>query len=104
MRSTMKFYFVILLFHYYPSHAQLKKGNKMIGVNVATAFFNSGSADVSYPPPTQGYSSYNTSFSVNITPSVGWFISDNTIVGATITINPNNQKIRYETGGFTNRQ
>jgi hypothetical protein len=104
MQSTLKLSFVILLFYCSASHAQLRKGNKMIGVNIASAFYNSGSVDVSYPPPTQGYSSFNTSFSVNITPSLGWFISDNTVAGGTFTINPTNQKTRYEAGGITYRQ
>jgi hypothetical protein len=104
MWSTLKLSFVILFFCFYSAQAQFKKGNKMIGVNVATAFFNSGSSDVSYPPPTQGYSSYNTSFSVNIMPSLGWFISDNIVAGGTFTINPTHQKIRYEAGGSTYRQ
>ena len=104
MRLIPKISFVILLFYSSVSQAQLKKGNKTIGTNVASAFFNSGSSDVSYPPPTLGYSSYNTSFSINITPSLGWFISDNTVAGGTFTINPINQKIRYEAGGSTYRQ
>src|SRR6185436_9319213 len=42
-----------------------------------------------------------TNYNVSINPSIGWFISDKTVVGATLNINPNGQKITYEQSGTT---
>ncbi len=81
--------------------AQFKKGMRMAGANVGSIFFNSGSADVSYPTPTTGYSSRTTSFGVNIAPNMGWFISGNTVVGVSLNINPSSSKTSYESGGKT---
>ena len=76
----------------------------MVGANVGSLFFNAGTADVSFPAPTTGYTSRTTSFGVSITPSMGWFISDNTAVGVLLNINPSSNKTTYEAGGNTYQQ
>jgi hypothetical protein len=77
------------------ANAQFKKGDKMVGTSVGSIFFNSGSSDVSFPQ-VRGYSSKTSSYGVRIEPSFGWFISEKTIIGAAININPSGQKVRYE--------
>lgn len=93
-----------MIFTLFSSEAQLKKGNKMIGASIGSVFFNSGSTEVTYPAPTLGYQTFNSSFGLNIKPSVGWFISDNTITGMSININPAHQKIWYEVNGNKYRE
>jgi hypothetical protein len=84
-------------------NAQFKKGMRMTGVNVGSIFFNSTTADVSYPAPTNGFTSKTTSFGVNIVPTMGWFISDHTAIGVSLNINPSSSKTSYEpeAGGNT---
>jgi hypothetical protein len=49
-----------------------------------------------------GSLTYKTSnFGVSISPSLGWFLSDKTAVGATLNINPTSQKTTYESSGST---
>lgn len=79
-------------------NAQFKKGMRMVGANVGSIFFNSTTADVSYPAPTTGFTSKTTSFGINIAPTMGWFISDHTVIGISLNINPTNSKTSYETG------
>jgi hypothetical protein len=86
----------ILLITITSVNAQFKKGMRMAGANIGSAVFNSGSSDVTFPTPTQGYTSKITSFGVNISPSMGWFISDDIVVGILISINPFNDKTRYK--------
>jgi hypothetical protein len=80
--------------------AQFSKGDRMAGATVLNAFFSSGSADIevaSIGSNTSKVSGYN----VSINPSLGWFIADNTVVGATLNINPYSQKTTYEQNGTT---
>ena len=88
----------ILLLACVITHAQFKKGDKMAGASVASIFFNSGGADVSFPQ-VNGYSSYSSSYGVSLEPAVGWFVSENTVIGGTLIINPTGQKVRYEDAG-----
>ncbi len=82
------------------TNAQFKKGDKMVGVSVGNIFFNSGSADQKVG--SIGSLNYNTrSFGLSLTPSIGWFITDKTVVGATLNINPTSQKTTYESNGST---
>ena len=81
-------------------NAQFAKGDKMAGASVASIIFNSGSSDVSFPQ-TRGYTGKITNYSLKIEPTFGWFISGNTVVGASLLINPNGQKASYEDLGTT---
>jgi hypothetical protein len=81
--------------------AQFKKGTRMAGATIGNIFLNSGSSDVSFPPPTQGYTANNTSFGLSLSPSLGWFINEHTAVGVSFAINPSKNKITFENGGNT---
>lgn len=79
---------------------QFKQGDKMIGTSVGTIFFNSGNSDISVANIGTNTSKI-TSYGVTVNPSYGWFVSDNTVIGATLNINPNGQKTTYEQNGST---
>lgn len=81
-------------------NAQFKKGDKMVGTSVASAFFNSGSSEVTFPD-FDGYSGKSNSYGLRIEPSFGWFVSDKAAIGASLNINPSGEKIRYEDAGVT---
>ncbi|HWR33085.1 MAG TPA: hypothetical protein VN451_06150 [Chitinophagaceae bacterium] len=80
--------------------AQFKKGNMMAGANVGSVLFNSGSSDITVAQ-IGGNTSKITSYNVNLGPSLGWFISDKTAVGASLNINPSGNKTTYEQSGST---
>lgn len=72
----------------------------MYGASVGNIFFTSGSADQKVV--SVGSLSYQTNnFGIAISPSIGWFISEKTAVGAVLNINPTSQKTTYESNGNT---
>lgn len=58
----------------------------MAGATVGTVFYNSGKTEISFPPPTTGYTSNVSSYGINLGPSMGWFVSENTAIGANLLI------------------
>jgi hypothetical protein len=81
-------------------NAQFKRGDRMVGTSVGSIFLNSGGSDVSFSQ-VNGYSTKTSSYGLRIEPAFGWFISDKTVVGASLLINPTGQKVRYEDAGTT---
>ena len=81
-------------------NAQFSKGDRMAGATIASGVFNSGTADINVAQIGSNTSSVKN-YNVSVTPSLGWFISENTAVGFVLNINPNGQKTSYEQGGFT---
>lgn len=100
MRLKTSVFSLFLMVNSIAVNAQFAKGDKMVGASVASIFFNSGNADISVASIGNNISKI-TSYGVSITPSIGWFISDKTAVGATLNINPNGQKTTYEENGNT---
>lgn len=100
MQQKMRFFTALLLLSGFCSQAQFSQGDKMVGASVGSIFFNSGGADVSFPQ-VRGYSSKTSSYGLRIEPSFGWFISNKTVIGGSININPSGQKVRYEDRGTT---
>ena len=90
----------ILLIFSLVATPQLKKGNMMAGATVGSVLFNSGSSDITVAQIGSNTSKI-TSYNVNVGPSLGWFISDNTAVGASLNINPSGNKTTYEQNGST---
>src|SRR5262245_55081007 len=60
--------------------AQFKKGQRMLGATIGSVFFNSSTADVSFPPPTSGYTTKTTHFGLLLSPMAGQFVNDNIVV------------------------
>lgn len=83
---------LIVLINNITVNGQFKKGMRMVGATVVSAFFNSGKTDYSYPPPTAGYTSNSNSFGITLNPSIGWFVSDNIAIGALLNVGYNHQK------------
>lgn len=78
--------------------AQFKRGDRMVGASVGSIFFNGGSATQTVV--SVGSLDFTTrQFGVNISPSIGWFISEKTAVGLSVNINPTSNKTTYETNG-----
>jgi len=91
---------VLLLIGSFSANAQFSKGDKMAGASVGSVIVNSGSSDITVTQIGSNTSRI-TSFNVNISPSLGWFISDKTVVGAAVIINPYSNKTTYEQSGST---
>lgn len=72
----------------------------MAGSSVGSVLFNSGSSDITVVSIGSNTSKI-TSYDARINPSLGWFVSDNTVVGIMLNINPNGQKTSYEQNGST---
>lgn len=99
MKLRLVFITIIILFNSI-GFAQFNKGDRMVGTSIGNVFYNSGSADVTFPS-TMGYTIKSSSYGVRIEPTMGWFISDKTAVGAVLNINPSGQKETVEDRGTT---
>jgi hypothetical protein len=84
--------------------AQIKKGTRMASATVGSVFANAGKSDYSDAVIPGTYTSNDNSFGINLNPSLGWFISDNTAVGALLTLGYRHQKVFDESGGSTFRK
>jgi hypothetical protein len=76
-----------------PVYSQLKKGTRMVGATIGSIFYNSGNSEYSFPPPTTGYTSTASNYGLSFSPSMGWFISDNTAIGALMILSYNKSKL-----------
>lgn len=101
MRGKSMFLAFSLLILNAVANAQFKKGMRMVGTSIGSVLFNSGSSDISSPQVVNSTASKNTNYNISITPSLGWFLSDQTAVGALLNINPSGDKTTYEQNGTT---
>ena len=82
------------------SNAQFSKGMRMAGASIANIVVNSGTSEhrvVSIGGSSGTVKGYN----INLSPSLGWFITDKAAVGVTLAFNPSKETTRYEAGGNT---
>lgn len=84
------------------SHAQFQKGMRMAGVSIGTVSYNSGKADYTYPSPTIGYTRNTNDFGLSLSPNYGWFITPNTVIGASLNVAYKHSKIFDEDAGNGN--
>lgn len=91
--------FILLLINSF-SIAQFKEGDKIVGASVGNIFFNSGTQDAD-SPPIGSTTGKVTGFGINISPSLGWFISEKTAAGFSFSLNPAKQKTSFEENGST---
>ena len=99
MLQKMTLITLLLLFNI-TMNAQFKKGDKMVGTSVGSVFFNTGNSDqtvTSIGRQTAKVKGYG----VNIMPSLGWFIAENTAAGFSLLINPSGNKVSFEENGNT---
>lgn len=80
--------------------AQFSKGDRMVSATVGTAIYNSGSSEISVDQIGENKSVIK-SHNININPSLGWFLSEKTAVGASLTLNPYGSKTTYEQNNTT---
>ena len=79
-------------------NAQFSKSVRMVGATVASVFYNSGNSDqtVTSIGSTSGKI---TGYGVDVTPMLGWFVSDNTAAGFSFLLNPYGDKETYQENG-----
>lgn len=82
------------------SFAQFSKGDRMAGASLATLIYNSGSTD-SKVDQIGSSKSISKSYNINISPTLGWFLSEKTAVGGSLILNPSGSKITYEQNNTT---
>jgi len=99
IKSFLLFVFS-LVFLLAMANAQFQKGDKMAGTSIGSALYNMGNADVSFPD-FNGYTSKSRGYTIRLEPAIGWFISEKTVLGASLNINPSGEKISYENNGST---
>ncbi len=87
----LKLIFISLFFISIGCYGQFTKGTRTVGLNLTS--FNFSSLNSSYDVNQIGSSSNtNNSLNVSITPSMGWFISEQVLVGGSFSFNLNNSK------------
>jgi hypothetical protein len=84
----------------FSAKAQFSKGDRMVGASVGSVVYNSGSSDINVAQ-IGGAKSKTTNYNLNISPTLGWFLSDKTAVGGSLNINPAGNKVTYEQNGAT---
>lgn len=82
------------------AHAQFPKGTRMVGASVANLSFNSGTSEQDVES-IGNTTAKVTGFDISLSPSLGWFISENTVVGFTFTVEPSKERISFEENGST---
>lgn len=88
--STKPFLLITLLVIGITGNAQLKKGNKLVGFSVGSAFFNNTSNERSNNLTSSVIETDN--FGISINPSMGWFVSDDVIIGFSPSVSFDKQK------------
>ncbi|MCG2614622.1 hypothetical protein LZZ85_10030 [Terrimonas sp. NA20] len=74
---------LLTLSAYTPLLAQFSKGMRMPGMTIGNVFFNSGTTEyASTSPNTSGYTSNINKGGFTFSPGIGWFVTDELVVGA----------------------
>ncbi len=82
------------------STAQFSKGTRMAGSSFGSIMFNSGTSEQSVTN-IGGTTANLRGFTVQISPSLGWFINEKTAIGVNLVIEPSKERISFEEGGST---
>jgi hypothetical protein len=72
----------------------------MVGASVASGFFSAGKATHRVTDIGSTRASL-TGYSFSLSPTLGWFLSENTVVGASFNLNPAGEKVSFENSGTT---
>src|SRR6476661_5823053 len=84
-KSVLIFCFISAGMH---AGAQFSKGTKILGATIGSGNISSGKAELSL----QGYDIFNHNWDLSFTPSIGWFLNKQSVIGASIGINSGRQK------------
>lgn len=94
------FIFILTTLFGSSAFAQFKKGDRVLGASVTSLVFNSGTADISVSSIGSS-TSVIKNHNVLVNPSLGWFLSEKTLVSLIVNINPYGGKTTYEQSGTT---
>jgi hypothetical protein len=78
---------------------KLAKGSKLVGVGFGSISYTNSDSKTSYSNTPTVYKSDGNSFSINVYPSVAWFVSDNLAVGGSVSISFYNSKSKSSNTG-----
>lgn len=66
--------------------AQLKKGNKLVGVGLVSISYTNSKSKTTYSNTSTVYNSDGSSFSISVNPNVALFIKDNLAIGGGVSL------------------
>lgn len=66
--------------------AQVKKGDKLVGVSFGSISYTSSDSKTSYSNTPTVYNSDGNSFSISVNPNVAWFVQDNLAIGGGVSV------------------
>lgn len=66
--------------------AQVKKGDKLVGVSFGSISYTNSDSRTTYSNTPTIYDSEGSSFSISVNPNVAWFIQDNLAVGGGVSV------------------
>jgi hypothetical protein len=96
---------LVVLFMANSLQAQFAKGMRMPGISLGSAFFNSGKTEYTPTSPnTNGYTSNINSGGFSLSPSLGWFVSNDMVAGAQLIAGYNYDKNIDEQNDVTFRK
>lgn len=76
------------------AEAQFKKGDRMLGANIAGISFTGGRAEYTAPGVPVGYETKSSNFNLGLSPSIGWFLNEKVAVGATLNVSYGRSTLR----------
>jgi hypothetical protein len=81
MRQSTRFFLIMAMIFSIGSNAQFLKGTRIVGVSAGSAFFNAGNSDQTVTS-IGDVAIKVTGYGISLTPTMGWFLSENTGLGA----------------------
>ncbi len=66
--------------------AQVKKGDKLVGVSFGSISYTNSDSKTSYSNTPTVYNSDGNSFSISVNPNVAWFVQDNLAIGGGVSV------------------
>jgi outer membrane protein len=95
--NMKKLLLVLISFTALSTYGQFTKGTRIVGVNIGSVGFNAN--NTSFDQDGVGVSTSTTNFiNFSLTPSMGWFINENIVIGANLGVNFQNRN--YKAGSF----
>jgi hypothetical protein len=80
---------------------QVQKGSMLVGVGFGGISYTNSTSTTSYSNTPTVYKSTGNSFSINVYPSIAWFVQDNLAVGGGISVSFYNSKSKSSNTGST---
>lgn len=70
----------------FAAEAQIKKGDKLVGVSLGSLSYTNSDSKTTYSNTPTVYESDGSSFSISVNPSIGYFIQNNLAVGGSVSV------------------